>query len=158
MTAGTGVRHSEGNDQDKPLRFIQSWIVPRSRGLKPNYGSSSGEKVNAVNQWSHLAGDIMNKSITCPIKLNQDVNMHIIKISPNTTGGDFSIGAGRQAYLLCVEGSAVMNGAFSPLSLNQHDGSEIYSGTNIAFTAGSAGVHLLLFEMAFDKSGGRKDL
>ena len=39
MTAGTGIRHSETNQGDNPLRFIQTWIVPRVDGLKPKYGS-----------------------------------------------------------------------------------------------------------------------
>ena len=42
MTAGTGVSHSEHNvDPTKPLRFIQMWLVPRERGLNPNYGRSA---------------------------------------------------------------------------------------------------------------------
>lgn len=42
QTAGSGVTHSEHNlDKKHPLRFIQIWINPRKRGLKPNYGSTS---------------------------------------------------------------------------------------------------------------------
>jgi redox-sensitive bicupin YhaK (pirin superfamily) len=36
------VAHSEHNlDKKDPLRFIQMWINTRTRGLKPNYGSSA---------------------------------------------------------------------------------------------------------------------
>uniref|UniRef100_A0A7S2TL20 Pirin N-terminal domain-containing protein n=1 Tax=Lotharella oceanica TaxID=641309 RepID=A0A7S2TL20_9EUKA len=41
MTAGTGVRHSEHNLHNEPLRFIQMWLTPKAGGLKPNYGSMS---------------------------------------------------------------------------------------------------------------------
>ena len=38
MTAGTGVMHSEYNlDPEQDLRFIQSWILPRTKGLTPRY-------------------------------------------------------------------------------------------------------------------------
>eukprot|EP00494_Astrolonche_serrata_P033027 UN33296 len=52
MTAGTGVRHSEKNAGNVPVRFLQMWISPRSSGLKPNYGSSPVqrriEKINGT--------------------------------------------------------------------------------------------------------------
>ena len=36
MTAGTGVMHNEYNlDPEQDLRFIQSWILPRTQGLTP---------------------------------------------------------------------------------------------------------------------------
>lgn len=29
MTAGRGIRHSEHNLHDEPLRFVQCWVMPR---------------------------------------------------------------------------------------------------------------------------------
>ena len=38
MTAGTGVMHSEKNlSSNQELRLIQSWILPKSKGLNPRY-------------------------------------------------------------------------------------------------------------------------
>merc|ERR1712137_236726 len=79
MTAGTGIRHSEHNLEKTPLRFIQSWVVPRKRGLTPNYGSmDAGAEASAARkgQWSHLASDVENSTFT-PVKINQDCNVFV---------------------------------------------------------------------------------
>eukprot|EP01013_Petalomonas_cantuscygni_P037409 TRINITY_DN68231_c0_g1_i1.p1 TRINITY_DN68231_c0_g1~~TRINITY_DN68231_c0_g1_i1.p1 ORF type:complete len:313 (-),score=5.89 TRINITY_DN68231_c0_g1_i1:810-1748(-) len=77
MSAGSGVTHSESNiNPSRPVRFIQSWIVPRRRGTPVQYGSyspphalptdavtsctSSSEGACPLpphNTWTHLVGD-----------------------------------------------------------------------------------------------------
>jgi redox-sensitive bicupin YhaK (pirin superfamily) len=46
MSAGTGIRHSEKNDawrqgigevHNEPVRFIQMWVPPDERGIRPGY-------------------------------------------------------------------------------------------------------------------------
>ena len=42
MSAGTGVRHSEFNASDtNPVHFLQIWLMPESKGLKPSYESKN---------------------------------------------------------------------------------------------------------------------
>lgn len=36
-SAGTGVRHSEHAHGDKEVYFLQIWVQPSQRGLKPQY-------------------------------------------------------------------------------------------------------------------------
>ena len=74
MSAGSGVRHSEQNAGAVPVRFIQSWVVPRTRGARPVYGSlpDSEERREARrSKWEHIGKctrsvsaptDICNKS------------------------------------------------------------------------------------------------
>jgi redox-sensitive bicupin YhaK (pirin superfamily) len=74
MTAGTRVQHSEYNNGDKPLRFIQTWIVPSKGGLPPNYGSGSCSGDSRKNQLAHLVSDVTDKSTSTAVEINQDLN------------------------------------------------------------------------------------
>ncbi|KKK16474.1 pirin domain protein [Aspergillus ochraceoroseus] len=40
-TGGTGIAHSEQNESDKPVHFLQIWAVPWKYGLKPQYHTRS---------------------------------------------------------------------------------------------------------------------
>lgn len=162
MTAGTGVQHSEFNHSEKPLRFIQTWIVPRESNLKPNYGSYNATKncESVKNTIQYLASDTEQTDLDTPVKVNQDVNTKAAELE---LGNSVSIdlAKGRQAYLLCVEGGIEVNG--TPLA--KHDAAEIKGdGTSIEIKASDVEdtengkvAHFLLFEMADDGSG-RTDL
>mmetsp|Transcript_47367 Transcript_47367/g.87034 ORF Transcript_47367/g.87034 Transcript_47367/m.87034 type:complete len:322 (-) Transcript_47367:209-1174(-) len=150
MTAGTGVRHSEHNLQPKtPLRFIQSWVVPRQRGLKPNYGSSVGDEVAAVarqDKWAHLVGDVrMRGRNSAPIRINQDCNVFVTELTPGSTSPPLEIRHDRQAYMLCVDGDIVEG--LRGKQLRQHDAVELKGEWQLELQAGQQGALLLLFEM-----------
>ncbi|MFI5617568.1 pirin family protein [Streptomyces sp. NPDC051567] len=37
LGAGSGARHVERNDGDRPLRFVQTWLAPLAEGGEPTY-------------------------------------------------------------------------------------------------------------------------
>jgi quercetin 2,3-dioxygenase len=41
LSAGRGIRHSEYNDSDAPLRLLQIWLLPRRRAIDPQWASKS---------------------------------------------------------------------------------------------------------------------
>ena len=92
---------------------------------------------------------------TAPVQINQDANISVAEIDAGRTL-PLSVPAGRQAYLLCVEGSATDDAGGE--SLERHDAAEIKAGTELSLTAGSEGAHLLVVEMAERAGSGRKDL
>eukprot|EP01062_Namystynia_karyoxenos_P030228 TRINITY_DN2259_c0_g1_i1.p2 TRINITY_DN2259_c0_g1~~TRINITY_DN2259_c0_g1_i1.p2 ORF type:complete len:299 (+),score=107.98 TRINITY_DN2259_c0_g1_i1:80-898(+) len=156
MTAGSGLYHSEQNAGDTPCRFVQSWIVPRKRGLKPRYGSTRGDAAARRGQWQRLAGPTGSGA---PIEIAQDAEMLVAEAE---AGAELTltIPQGRQGYLLCVEGAAAAVPAGSgaeAVPLQQHDGAELYPGAELRFTAQQTGMHLLVFLMAAAGSG-RGDL
>lgn len=158
MTAGTGVRHSEFNrSATQPLRFIQMWIVPRKRMLKPNYGSACIDPAaRAGGNWAHLVADVENadSSVTSPVRVNQDVNIFVTE-APEGGSAVFSVKPGRQAYMLLVEAGEVEvrgTGLAAPIVAAQHDALEVASATDVEFTAKARPMHLLVVEMAQDKA------
>eukprot|EP00933_Yihiella_yeosuensis_P045181 TRINITY_DN40505_c0_g1_i1.p1 TRINITY_DN40505_c0_g1~~TRINITY_DN40505_c0_g1_i1.p1 ORF type:complete len:283 (-),score=43.72 TRINITY_DN40505_c0_g1_i1:441-1289(-) len=151
MTAGTGVRHQEHNlRKDVPLRFIQSWVLPRSRGLTPNYGSMLGDDAAAAarrNNWAHVVSDAKSSTQT-PVQINQDCNVFVSEVTPGTKLPALKLDATRQVYMLCVEGEAEVSDMPRSKTLRQHDAAELKGPMDIEITAGKEGALLLLFEMA----------
>ena len=156
MTAGTGVQHSEhNNDITRPLRFIQIWITTRSRGLIPNYGSHKGTTEGHKNKFDHLVTDVQNRDSSVPIKINQDANIYVAEIDLNNIV-HFNVMVGRQAYLLCIEGSIELKTTDTKLKLLRHDAAEI-KNVNIELSSIESTAHVLIVEMALSKDG-RTDL
>jgi len=152
MTAGTGVRHSEQNRGKQPCRFIQSWVVPRRRGLPPNYGSLAADAAVAAarrNRWAHLVSDVAGKLAT-PVQINQDCNMYVIELAAGVTSPPFELTADRQAYMLCAEGSIKASSGVpdEPATLRRHDAAELKGPISLNAVAGAEGGFLLVFEMA----------
>ena len=115
MSAGTGIRHSEHNLMPSPLRFIQIWITPRAHGLKPAYGGFDGMTADAQaarqNALSQLVGDRDNKEHRdAPVLIAQDCAMYCAELEPGRHV-EFELARGRQAYLLCVEGTTEAGGS-----------------------------------------------
>lgn len=160
MTAGTGVRHSEFNHGDKPLRFIQTWIVPAQRGLKPNYGSFRGSPDVCRNKLFHLISDVTDASTLTPVQINQDLDGYAAEIEKRQKL-IYELPQGRQAYLLCMEGSVSVNGN----KLSRHDACEITGSGGVveieAFevehTEHGELAHVLLFVMKSEPGSGRSD-
>lgn len=157
MTAGTGVAHSEHNlDKEKPLRFIQIWINPRRLGLPPKYGSAVGAFERRHNNFDHLTSDVQSSHAT-PIKINQDANIHVAEIDAGTST-PFSVGEGRQAYVLLMEGEAKISHASGEHTLERHDAAEVKGPNQLQVQAVSPSAHVLIVEMALVAGSGRSDI
>lgn len=148
MTAGTGVMHSEYNlDPEQDLRFIQSWILPRTQGLTPRYGSFSADSNTRharLNQWLHLVSDLEG---TGEIQIHQDFNLFASEIEEGKSL-EFELKPSRQAYVLCLEGTLMVN----QMILEKHEAVEIpptseISSITFSGQMGEEQTHLLLYEM-----------
>lgn len=137
MSAGTGVFHSEHNLGDNMLRFLQIWILPDKHGYRPNYGDVRFNWEDRKNKWLHMVSGLDGNA---SIKINQDANIYSLELEKGKEIS-FPVKKGRQAYLVQIEGTSVIN----ELELFERDGMEIIE-ENIFITAKETS-HLLIIEM-----------
>lgn len=137
MSAGTGIYHNEHNLGKDILRLLQIWIFPDKQGYKPNYGDYRFNWEDRHNRWLHM---ISSKNGDAPIKINQDVNIYSLELEK---GGEisFSVGEGRQAYLVQIEGTSIINS----IELEHRDAMEIIE-EDILINAKETS-HILILEM-----------
>jgi quercetin 2,3-dioxygenase len=108
-----------------------------------------------------LVSDVQSEAATA-VKVNQDVNLFVTEVAPGAQV-QFEVKEGRQAYMLCVEGSGdFTTSSGSSTSLSQHDAAELYGP--LSFTAAPSGgaeakekLHLLVLEMEYTGTG-RSDI
>jgi redox-sensitive bicupin YhaK (pirin superfamily) len=55
MSAGTGIRHTEYNVHDAPIRLFQIWLRPRARAGVPQWGTQSFPKADRAGRFVSLA-------------------------------------------------------------------------------------------------------
>lgn len=109
MSAGTGVVHSEYNQGDGPLRFLQLWILPDRAGHEPAYGDFEFQWAERSDRWLHLVSPVSPSSEegAAPVRIHQDANFYVTETANEIR---FEVGKDRQAYLVLVEGAADVNG------------------------------------------------
>ncbi|MDZ4941357.1 pirin family protein, partial [Clostridium perfringens] len=117
MSAGTGVYHSEHNLGDSITRLLQIWVVPDKKDYKPAYGDYRFNPEDRKNKWLNI---VSSKDGDAPIKINQDANFYVVELDEGKEI-DFSVESGRQAYLVQIEGSSIIN----DVELDERDGLEV---------------------------------
>lgn len=137
MSAGTGVYHSEHNLGNETLRLLQIWILPDKRGHKPSYGDYRFNWDDRKNKWLHM---VSNKAGNTEIKINQDVNIYATELEKGKEIS-FPVRPGRQAYLVQIEGSSLIN----EVDLYERDAMEIVE-EDILIKAKETS-HILIIEM-----------
>jgi redox-sensitive bicupin YhaK (pirin superfamily) len=54
MSAGTGIMHSEENATDQPVKFLQIWIIPNTKDVKPRYDQINIEDAAVKNGFQQI--------------------------------------------------------------------------------------------------------
>ncbi|SFC29300.1 pirin family protein [Clostridium uliginosum] len=137
MSAGTRVYHSEFNFREDTLRLLQIWILPDKQGYNPEYGDYRFNWTDRQNKWLHM---ISRKDGNAPIKINQDMNVYSLELGKEKEV-NFTVKEGRQAYLVQIEGTSIIN----DIELNDRDGMKIIEEDILI--QGKETSHILILEM-----------
>jgi len=107
MRAGTGVTHSEYNhSRSDPLHFLQIWIVPDARGLKPAYDQRA-VGVDAARRSFVLLGSGDGRDGS--LQIRQDVDLWMARLDAGERR-EFELRPGRHAWIHVARGALSVNG------------------------------------------------
>jgi quercetin 2,3-dioxygenase len=143
MSAGSGIRHSEFNaSKTDPVHFLQIWIIPEKKGLKPGYEQKSFSESEKRGRLRLVGSrDGRDGSVT----IHQDVDLYATLLG----GADavtHELKRGRKAWVQVARGTISLNG----LELREGDGVAIEETGALKLEPGTPegdGAEVLLFDL-----------
>ena len=143
MSAGTGVIHSEFNGvNDAETHFLQIWIVPNAKGLKPSYQQFEYAEAEKRGVLRLMAGPDRGSAPPAAF-INQDARMYASMLAERQTL-ELPVAPGRHAWVHCVQGAIDVNG----VAMHGGDGLAVSDERALTIRGGAGGGELLLFDLA----------
>jgi quercetin 2,3-dioxygenase len=131
MSAGTGITHSEFNPSKvEDGKFLQLWIIPKERNIKPRYDQRKFDFDNLRNGIEILVTG--NKSDT-NLHIHQDAAVSIGRLDKGNELIYKNLYDGNGAYLFVLDGSI----NFENIELDKRDAIGIYDTDEFTFNASS---------------------
>lgn len=139
MSAGTGVQHSEFNpSRDERVHFLQIWIEPNVRGVKPGYEEKEFGIQDREGKLRLIASpDGRDGSVT----IHQDAYVYAGILDAGDSVRQ-PLKKGRRAYVHVARGALTVNGE----QLKTGDGARITGAAEVTLNDGKGG-EVLLFDL-----------
>ena len=139
MSAGSGVVHSEFNaSSTEPVHFLQIWILPEQRGIKPGYEQKSLLRRDLGGKLQLLASrDGREGSVT----IHQDASVHGAVLGEGERAS-FEPAPSRHAWVHVARGNLELNGQ----KLSAGDGAAV-SDERALTLVGIDSTEVLLFDL-----------
>lgn len=128
MSAGTGIAHSEMNEEDVSTKIFQIWILPNEEGLPPTWGTKPFPKGERSGAFVTLASGLPEDTDALPIRANARLVAATLNTGQST---EYEIAAGRKAYLVPATGKIEVNGVVA----NAGDGVAVSDETLLTVSA-----------------------
>lgn len=127
MSAGSGIRHSEWNEETETTRIFQIWIMPETRGGTPSWGARPFPKDERSGRFVTLASGIAGDADALPIRADARVMGATVKAGETVT---LPLDPARHAYLVLARGAVTVNGT----ALGERDGAAVTGEAELTFT------------------------
>ncbi len=141
MSAGTGVMHSEYNkSNDSPVKFLQIWIFPNQKNVKPRYDQISLKMNERQNRWQQILSPNPGDD---GVWIHQDAWFHIGKFERGFSLNYDVKKPGNGVYAFVLNGEVAIEGE----PLDERDGFGIWDTDCFTLQANSDGAEVLLMEV-----------
>ncbi|MGV3486757.1 MAG: pirin family protein [Planctomycetaceae bacterium] len=140
MSAGTGITHSEYNPSlSDSNHFLQIWIEPALRGVRPRYSDNKVTVDQKRNQWRLIAGP---DGSGAAVGIYQDAKIFAVQLEPGVNLA-YTLERDRHAWLQVATGEVTVNGTL----LKAGDAVASSRATDLHVTATQLS-DVLLFDLA----------
>lgn len=107
MSAGSGIAHSEYNaNKDKPVKFLQIWVMPKDKNIEPRYEQKSFKPENRLNQLLNVVAPDNADAVW----INQDAWFSLGNFTKDFTTTYQPKKSGNGVYIFVLEGSLEVAG------------------------------------------------
>ena len=110
MSAGTGITHSEMNEESEATQLFQIWIMPDEKGLPPSWGTKPFPKDERSGSFVTLASGLPGDTDALAIRANARLVAATLKAGQST---EYQIAPGRKVYLVPASGQIEINGVLA---------------------------------------------
>ena len=140
MSAGTGVSHSEFNaSTSEPVHFLQIWIMPERRGVKPGYEQQTIPPALQDGILKLIASQTGREG---SLTIHADVSVYAGRFTAGQRGS-VALAAERHAYVHVARGHVRVNGR----DLGPGDGAALSREAGVD-VEGVADGEVLVFDLA----------
>lgn len=135
MSAGTGILHSEFNGSDTDIgKFLQIWIFPKERNIKPRYDQISIRDLRIENKLYQIVSPDVNEQ---GVQIMQDAWFHMGEFDNGVTETYKIRKEGNGVYIFVIEGNIEINGTVlkdrDALGISEEELLEVKSNTKSKF-------------------------
>jgi hypothetical protein len=145
MSAGTGISHSEYNkSKDNRVKFLQIWVFPNKRNVKPRYDQITLNTEERHNRWQQIVSpDAKGEGVW----IHQDAWLHLGRFDKGVSSVYQLKKKGNGVYAFVLSGSVTFNNQ----PLNTRDGFGIWNVDEISVRA-ERDTEILLVEVPMNFS------
>ena len=143
MSAGTGITHSEMNaNADKPVKFLQIWVLTRKNGIKPRYQQVTIADQAKPNDFQQILSPNADDD---GVWIHQDAWFSLANFDKDTSRYYQIKKSGNGVYVFVIKGSANIGDR----QLGERDGLGIWDVDGFELTA-TSDAQILLMDVPMD--------
>lgn len=138
MSAGTGIQHSEYNkSKDQKVNFLQIWVFPKERNIKPRYEQKTFNPQDRVNKLQEVVSAVPGSE---GVWINQQAWFHLGNLKKGFATEYAVKEKGNGVYAFVIQGDVTIHDQ----KLNKRDGYAVWDVEKFSISADSDAEVLLM--------------